>query len=261
MGEAGPRESEPVIYHWPWYWHLPRPALWLLLALAVALPRTNRDRRALLIFIPLLVLSLLWRLVAKGMGMGAGDLEEFSLFFESLVVGTALLWLNADKLSKYHGLMRFVMSLGMVLLAGLVGVVAYGRTSSDDAGPLLGLIVVMGVVLLAALTATRRLAHGRYEPGRFMLHLAIWSILCSTLGIIAVFLVLETLAGFPKTPDPQSAITEAIRPGLILGVCLYAINLPYMLLVFRSPFFRRRFCAWLGVTSPPQQGCAESTPA
>jgi hypothetical protein len=32
-----------------------------------------------------------------------------------------------------------------------------------------------------------------------------------------------------------------------LGLCLYAIDLPYLLLMFRSPFFRQRFHIWLGV--------------
>ena len=34
--------------------------------------------------------------------------------------------------------------------------------------------------------------------------------------------------------------------GGALGLCLYAVNLPYMLLMFRSSFFRQRFHVWLG---------------
>jgi hypothetical protein len=244
---VGPLESAPVIYHWPWYRHLSRAALWLLLALAVALPQTNRDRRALLIFIPLLVLVLLWRPLAASAGMAGLSLEEFSLFFESLVVGVGLLWLNADRLGQYRGLMRPVLSLGLILVAGGAGVVSYGLASSRDAAPFLASIVVMGVVLLIALAAARRLAHRRYQPLRFMLYLGLASILCATGGIIGVFLGLAVVGGLYGASNPQSIVAEAIRPGLVLGVCLYAINLPYMLLMFSSPFFRRRFQDWLGV--------------
>jgi hypothetical protein len=246
VDQVGPLKSAPVTYHWPWYWHLSRAALWLLLALAVALPKTNRDRRALLIFIPLLVLVLLWGPLARSMGMAGLSLDEFGLGFESLVVGAGLLWLNADKLGRCHGLMRFAVSLGLVLLGGCAGLISYGETSWADAAPFLSAIAVLGVILLAALGATRRFARGRYRPLRFMLHLGIWDILCSMAGIIAFYLSLEALAGFPGTPSLWSAVTTAAGAALMFAVCLYAINLPYMLLMFSSPFFRQRFQDWLG---------------
>ena len=253
FGGAGRQESDPVLYHWPWYWLLPRLAPWLLLTLAIILPRVNRDARALLIFIPLLVLSLLWPSVAKRAGIGPVSTEEYGLSFESLVVGVALLWLNADKLGKSPGLMQFAVSLGLVLLAGLAGVVSFGRASMDNLSPFLGLIALAGSVLLIALAATRRSLRRRYKPLPFTLHLGFWSLLSSTAGMAAVTLVVGAFGGFGASSNLPSALREALRFGLLLGVCLYAINLPYMLLAFRSPFFRRRFCTWLGVESLPQQ--------
>ena len=35
--------------------------------------------------------------------------------------------------------------------------------------------------------------------------------------------------------------------GLVLGICLYVINLPYMILMLCSSFFRERLCACLGL--------------
>jgi hypothetical protein len=49
--------------------------------------------------------------------------------------------------------------------------------------------------------------------------------------------------------DLQHIITQILVPGLVLGLCVYAVNLPYLLLMFSSPFFRRRFHVWLGVAT------------
>ena len=52
-------------------------------------------------------------------------------------------------------------------------------------------------------------------------------------------------------PDILEAILMLTLVGLIFGLCLYVINLPFMILVFYSPFFRERFCACLRLKSMP----------
>jgi hypothetical protein len=210
--------------------------------LAIALLRTNRDRHALLIFIPMLVLGLLWPPVAKRVGFPSASLDQFNLLFESLVVAIALLWLNADKLGRYHGLMRVSMSLGIIMLAGFVAVISAGRTLSDPISTLILLfIAAMGIVLLVALAVTHRVTHGHYVPLWFTLWLAVWSLLFSTVGTVFFVMVRLLLASYQ-----WPILIQAVKAGLALGLCLYAMNLPYLLLMFTSPFFRRRFHIWLG---------------
>jgi hypothetical protein len=258
-GPAGPQENEPVFYHWPWYWHLPRVGPWALLALAVGVPRRNRDRRALLIFIPLAILSLLWPLVAPRMNLGSASGDQFALLFESLVVGLALFWLNADTLRRYPGFVRLPVSLGLLLLASLVALVSSGRTLSDPVLTIfLIFVAVLGVVLLVALALTRRMVHRRYVPFPFMLWLALWSLLLTTASVallIAVPLLLLSHAAI----EPRIVLLQSLV-GLVLGLCLYALNLPYMLLMFSSPFFRRRFQDWLGVRAVSEPAAATREP-
>jgi hypothetical protein len=240
--------SEPVLYHWPWYWHLPALGPWLLLALAIALPRTNRHRHALLIFVPLLVLGLLWRRVTKLTGVPSASEMQFSFVIEFLAVGMALLWLNADKLGRYPGVVRFAVSLGILLLADLAAVLSYWGAFPGQTSMSIAFTAIMGIVLLVSLTLTRRLAHKRYNPLRFMLWLAAWSTACSITGAAA-------LVGISVLSNPYAIhnlpiiLVQMIVPGLALSLCLYAVNLPYLLLMFTSPFFRRRFHIWLGVAA------------
>ena len=202
QGQDGLATGEPVLYHWPWYRHLPSAGPWLLLALAIALPRANRHRHALLIFIPLLVLGLLWQRVTKLTGMLSASETQFSFFIDSLAVGMALLWLHADKLGGYHSIPRFLVSLGILLLADLVVVLSYWGMFPGQSSMLLVCTAVMSIVLLISLALTRRLAHKRYDPLRFMLWLAAWSTACSITGVAA-------LVGGPdaydRLPRPRSA--------------------------------------------------------
>ncbi len=248
-GAVGPFVGASVAYHWPWYWHLPRLGLWAFLALAVVVPRRNRNRHVILIFIPLAMLSLLWPVIAQRIRLPSASLDQYSLLFESLVVGLALLWLNADRLGAYHGRRRFLLSLGILILTSLVALLSSGRTPLNPLViVLLILVTLMGAILLATLALARRLTHGQYAPLPFMLWLAAGSLLLWTVVTVLLTMV-SLLLNAQGTADLGLLLKRAVQVGLALGACLYAVNLPYMLLLFSSPFFRRRFQAWLGVES------------
>jgi peptidoglycan/LPS O-acetylase OafA/YrhL len=247
-----------VVYHWPWYWHLPSLGPWLLLALAVALPRANRHRHALLIFIPMLIVALLWPRAAQRAGISSADATQFGFLIDFLVVGLALLWLNAETLGRVRALNRFAGSLGLLLLAGLAVVLSYWGAFPRRTGILLTVTGVAALILLVSLLLTRRLAHRRYQPLRFMLWLAAWSLVCSLIGAAALTGAMMLVSPYP-IQSWRTVLIQMVMPGLIIGLCLYAVSLPYLLLMFSSPFFRRRFQVWLGVESlPPQAQAANS---
>jgi hypothetical protein len=232
-----------VIYRWPWYWHLPRLGPWLLLSLAILLPATNRDRRALLIFLPPLVLILLWHPTTTLIGMHSINIEAFGVIFESLVFAMALLWLNTDKLAGCRAGMRFVVSLGILLLAGLAVGVSYDSPFSRGTAPLLLLAILVGTVLLIILTGARRLTGGRYDPARFLFWMGLCSVSLSLAGMGSLAAVLAVSGQTGPTGR------EVLWVSIASGLGLYAINLPYLLLMFSSAFFRPRFAAWLGAGS------------
>lgn len=60
IGELGINEGTAAVCNWKWYHSVPSLALWVVLAIAIVLVRDNRDPRILLIFIPILVVNLLW---------------------------------------------------------------------------------------------------------------------------------------------------------------------------------------------------------
>lgn len=240
----GSTDSEPVVYHWPWYWHLPSLGPWLLLILACALFRANRQRDALLIFVPLLILDLLWGRVTTLTGMSSSLQVQFSFVGEFLAAGIALLWLHAERLGRSGGLVRFAASLGLLGLADLAVLVSYWGALPNQSVVFTAIVTLS---LLVSLTLTRRLSHRHYQPARFLLWLALWSALCSITGA-AAFVAVEALAAVSPLHAWLAMLVQTILAGLVLALCLYAVNLPYLLLMFTSPFFRRRFLVWLGAT-------------
>ena len=148
----------------------------------------------------------------------------------------------------YEGLVRVPLGLGLLVLAGLVTVLSAGRTISDPLFTILLIyMVVMGALLLGALALARRITHRRYVPLRFSLWLAVWTVLLIAISTGLVALVMQLVIS-KGTVDSRFLLTVTLT-GAGLGLCLYAVNLPYLLLMFVSPFFRRRFHLWLNTDS------------
>lgn len=243
---VGRREGDPVTYRWPWRWHLPRLGLWLLLSLAIAVPRANQDRRALLIFLPTLALMFLWYPAGELLEMDPVAAEELGVIFESLVFGVALLWLNIDRIAQYPARVRVVVSLGILGLACLVAGMSRDGGLPRETSVLLLEAMCLGIVELAILSATRRLARRRCDPVRFMVRLGICGGLLSIVGIAAFDVVLALL----EFIDADSC--EVLATGLLMGFFLGPINMAYMVLMSASLFFRRRLVAWLCPKDAPR---------
>ncbi len=91
-----------------------------------------------------------------------------------------------------------------------------------------------------------------------MLYLALWTIL---ICLAATLLFYATVFIFQQAPIPISTVLlVAVIFGSVLGACIYLMNLPYMVLALRSPFFRERFYACLRLKSMPG-GLASQTQA
>jgi len=86
-----------------------------------------------------------------------------------------------------------------------------------------------------------------------MLWLVVWTIAVSIvalLGYVGFTLVIVCISG--HVPSNWSYILLQIPiVGLILGGCLYVINLPFMIFGLNLSFFRERFCACLRLKSMP----------
>ena len=244
-------EVAAVVYHWKWYHSVPSLVLWLILIAALIFVKANRTPRALLIFVPWLIVNLLWFLLTQMMDFRSStDVEMFNMMFNSMVAGITFLWLFTPKLGRYNPWTAFFLSFALIAALFLVGIVSYlGLGFSQDAVVALAMLAVLALAMLLGFVLAGWHCRKRYGPVRFMLWLAIWMVAICLTSMLVFYSIAFMIQ---RIPIPISTIlVVAATVGLVLGLCLYVINLPYMILALRSSFFRERFYACLRLKAMP----------
>lgn len=253
IGDLGLSQGLEVVYNWRWYHSTPSLALWLVLAAALILIKKNRTPRILLIFVPLLIVNVLWFLLTQI--SSPGDDEMFNMMFNSLVAGITFLWLFAPKLGRFNPWIAFFLAFALITMFFLLGIVSYlGFVFSRETMVILPMLTVLALAMLLGFVLAGWRCRKRYSPVRFMLWLAIWMVAICLASMILFYIITFFIQ---KVPIPITRILfMASIVGLILAIFLYVINLPYMILALRSSFFRERFYACLrlkAVSAAPQQ--------
>jgi MFS family permease len=252
LGDAGPQQREAANFDWEWSYSAPGLVIWLALILALVLPRTNRNLCILWIFVPLVIVNLLWLAFKQLSGMPSSSAYQFDTVFHSVAVGIAVLWLVASYFDRFGGFARFLMSFGTLVAVACLGILSYSPEFSIEAAVFLAMLVFLSITVLGATATAGKLCRRKYRPLRFMLWLALWTILGS-LFTMSGFFIVGTLIMSSGLPGPSilAVILMLSLVGLICGLCLYVLNLPFMILGFANPFFRERFCACLGLQPIP----------
>ena len=261
----GPKEGEAVMCHWKWYYGTSSWALWVVLAAVFVLVKANRNRRALLILVPLLILSLIWFGFKKLMPVPTSTEMIFDQIFYSLIVGIAVVFLLGHKLSGRNRFITFLLVLGVMMVLWTVGAMSYsGIEFSND---MLGSIVYFASLALAMLLGTVLagwFCRKRYSAKRFLIMLVLG---CIITGVVFLFSFFVVYMIFESALRNQWQIIFIQIPimGAVLGFISFVIILPYMILAFRSSFFRERFFACMGLQSmaataePGAEGLSEQS--
>ena len=183
--------------------------------------------------------------------MPSSSASQFDTVFQSIAVGIAVLWLVVNYFERFGGFVRFLLSFMILVAVAGMGTLSYSTDFSNETVLFLALSALQAITLLGATTAAGKLCNWRYRPPRFMLWLSVWMLLGSLFAMFGFFIVGTSIMSSGPGPDILEAILMLTLVGLIFGLCLYVINLPFMILVFYSPFFRKRFCACLHLKSMP----------
>jgi len=181
--------------------------------------------------------------------MNSSSASQFDTIFQSIAVGIAVLWLVVNYFEKFGGIVRFLLSFVVLVAVAGLGTLSYSTDFSNETVLFLALSAFQAITILGATTAAGKLCNWRYRPPRFMLWLAVWMLLGSLFAMFGFFIVGTAIMSSGPGPDILETILMLTLIGLIFGLCLYMFNLPYMILMFYSPFFRERFCACLRLKS------------
>ncbi len=240
IGQLGDEESKPAFVQWQWAYYLPSLLIWLIVGLLLVVPKANRNRQAWLILIPPVLVITLWPMPFRLMPMPAEFALSFGLVFVSLAKAWTVVWLIGHWLARLHPLFSFLLTLAVMPAVGALCFLGeYGAIATDE---LLRWSIAFGIlpfVLLAAMALSRFHCRKRYGPRRFMVWLLLWT--------VVPLVVLIGGTSLPSLDAELIVLLWVFLRGMIMALflagMLYLVNLPFMILAFKSPFYRERFLA------------------
>ncbi len=239
-------------YTWRWYFSASRYGLWAVLVLALVVPKANRRRDVLWILVPLLLVYLVWQAIGRAFGLASLAEAFVGGLVLSLANGLAILWLLGHVIARRPRYQALILVLGVLLGVILAGTLAIWDISGETVvfASLLG--VLLPTTILAYLWAGR-MSRRAYRPRRFILWLAVGTVVFSTIGSLLWFLIGAALTG-SSPGDPLRVLKIASVLSAILGGCAFLISLPFVLVGLHSSLFRPRLFACLRL--PPASGPA-----
>jgi hypothetical protein len=242
----GPREGKPVIYDWKWHYNLGGFGLWIVLVLALVFVRENRNWRVLWVFLPLGIVSMMWLGFIECMDVGSRETEMFGGLCQSGAFCITILWLLGHKVGRGNRIVTFILALVAMSIVGFVGIASYcGLELSGDMAVFVIVLALAMVTLVMGLVLAGWSCRRRFGGLRFCLWLLVWTLIACIMNILIVSAVMWVVA-----PPPVSVSEVLAQIGifvLVLGLCVYSANLPYVLLGLASRFFRKRLYALAGV--------------
>lgn len=220
----------------------------------LVLIRENRSRPAWLIWLPVFVVFALWGIVCQVLGIPSSSVELFGLLISTIVLSLSVLWLVGGWLGRFRGVVSFFLAFLLMAIIGFIGIFSNFSFQWDrNIAPCMLIYGIGILVLLLAFTLTRRCCRKKFGAKRFILFLLLWIPVC----IIASFLVYMGIFAIFEENLRRMILTmlfQVVMISSVFGIALYLILLPFMILAFRSGFYRRRLEGCLNLPVPVAEG-------
>jgi hypothetical protein len=250
LGPLGSSEGRSVIVPWKWYYRAGGAPLWLLTVVLVVALKENRHRQAWLIFLPLAVLALVWRMPATLLGMPDETAEWFGMVVMSCGMAWAAVWLLAHRLARWHKAIRFILAWALMLAIGGIACLSHlGLESRDDWISIFSGHAICSTGLLLGMALSGLSCRHGFRRGPFMGWLFAWTALAAAVAM-SIFAVAMIVLVERSILMAVLVLFQVVLLSLFFSIVLYLFNLPFMILAFKSPFYRERFYALFCPASP-----------
>jgi hypothetical protein len=243
LPNLGPVEGRPLLVSWKWYYHAGGAPLWLLTVVLLVAPKANRHRQAWLIFLPLVLLAIVWRMPVRLLMLSEDTAESFGMVVMSCAMAWAAVWLLGPQLVERHGTGRFIVTLALMLVIETVSCLSH--VGFDNPQDLLSISMANGfcsTALLLGMTMSSRSCRDGFRRGRFMGWLFGWTALAA-MAVMSLFFVAMVLLVERDLAFLGIQLLAMVVFSLFFASVVYLFNLPFILLAFNCPFYRARFHA------------------
>jgi hypothetical protein len=216
-------------------------------------PKANRQPQAWLILIPLALIAMVWRMPARLVSLPAAETESFGYVVLTGALAWGAVWLMGDWLARRSGVVAFLAALGLLAALGSFSyVLHFGPASGEGVGSLV-VYNLSALILVTAMLLARKLSGYRFRPGALLgwQILAIGVAACCVL-LVYVAIILAVTAAFANGANRILMFVVQAVFMLTIGTAVWTVltwlfQLPFMLLVFNSPFYSKRFQSVLGL--------------
>jgi hypothetical protein len=246
---------------WYWFYHVPSLPLWILVAaLLVAIP-SNRNWQAGLILVPLIAVSLMWRMVARLFGLAPETAEALGGFSITLAMAWAITWLVVQHVEKQFAAVRFAAAALIMMTVGFAAYVFFvGTQLTEEFVGLAIFFAICVVTLLVSFASAAFCCRAAYSPGRFLGWLLLWTMISPVVvGVVVGIVGMSIAAAFSHDLGDLflqvvfGAIMLVVLGGVV-GTIIYVFNLPFMVLFVNSPLYQTRFRNVLRLPESPPDG-------
>ena len=203
-----------------------------------------------MILVPALLVNLvIWpcisRLAPPGTLTFSSPGEEMDFAFNSLVGAWSALWLISPWLVRLRPWLTYLLALAFLLAAGMlphavafgVGHVYRGYTAVMWYG-------ACALGLFLGMTLTGISCRKVFSRRRFLLWLAPWTVLGASTGVALLLIQICSRMSYHDLQDRAPLLLLGVAAMcLSLGGFLYLVNLPFLILAFRTATYRDRMAA------------------
>jgi hypothetical protein len=239
IGPLGPHESEPVLIEWNQSYSFLSLLIWAIPLVLFAL-KANRHRQAWLILLPVGLVMLVWQILARLFSLPDEKVDMVGFFIESGVLGWAIVWLLGHWLGSRGRSVSFFRMTGVMLAVGLASYFCHFEDVGKT-GPLLLAFSVFSPVLPISMMLSSFFCRGKYSSNRFSLWLLLWIYVSTLAAMLAFFILMTIIEGPPNWNIIVLIMFSLIFYSGILAAFLYPLNMPFLILAFKSPFYTNRF--------------------
>ncbi len=186
--------------------------------------------------------------------------DDFTAKTGVLVVSVAMtwtmVWLLGHWLTSRHRSVTFFLMLGLMLAIPLVSYYCHFK-DTDWYPPITCSLGVL--ILLLVTTFNSHFCRKRCTLLRFLGWLVLWTGLAAFLVTLAFAVVFIFTMRVMNWVECLVAISAAGT--LELGGTVYLLNLPFLVLAFKSPFYRKRFESIFGIAPISRSDVESQTPS
>ena len=241
MGEFGPTDGDPVTYHFNLLYHVQGIIPWLLLPLAFVALKENRTLQAAWILAPIVLLTIVYSVVMNILQMDSGGTVQLNVIFTILVLGFSMVWLLAERIGNRN---RFVTFLFATLIYfGFLGVTLLSAGFGRSIISIVSLAAISIPAILFAFIIATLTSPKPFNTARFIITIGAALFSVSLIIFSITMFILYQSQNLPVS----TWITDLLTVSFFSSLIYFAGLLPFLVLLFSNPFWRKRFDAVMGI--------------